>query len=319
MSHVPVLYNESMELLKPSQGKIIVDGTLGRAGHTRGFLEKGAKVIGFDQDLEAINQAVDSFDLKIVYKEPLIYQNKNLTVVHANFTEIKRILNILALKSMDGVFFDLGVSSPQFDAPQRGFSYRFDGKLDMRMDQTQSFSAWDIINSFDEENLFALIKDYGEERYAKRIAREIVKTRPINTTFELTEVIKKAMPMKAQKEQHPAKRTFQALRIAVNDELKALKKGLEEGLKVLNQGGLIGVISFHSLEDRIVKEFFREQANPCTCPKGLPVCVCQKTPTLKIITRRPITPSIDEMERNRRSHSSKLRVAEKITVKEGEK
>lgn len=316
MSHVPVLFSETMDLLKPSRGKIIVDGTLGRAGHTKGFLQKGARVIAFDQDLEAINQALDSFELKkTLYKEK-IYQNENLTVVHANFIEMARVLNILGFKMVDGVFLDLGVSSPQFDNPKRGFSYRFDAKLDMRMDQTQSLSAWEIINSFDQDDLFRIIKEYGEEKYAKNIVREIVKARPINTTFELTEVIRKAMPPKSKQDQHPAKRTFQALRIAVNDELNTLKKALEEGFRVLNPGGRIGVISFHSLEDRIVKDYFREQSNPCKCPKNLP-CICHKTPTLKVITKKPITPSKEELEANRRSHSSKLRVAEKIFIEEG--
>ena len=319
MSHVPVLFNETIDLLKASRDKIIVDGTLGRGGHTKGFLQKGAKVIAFDQDLEAINEAVDNFQLeKTLCKELKIYQNEDLTVVHANFTEMTRVLNILGLKMVDGVFLDLGVSSPQFDNPKRGFSYRFDAKLDMRMDQTQTLSAWDIINSFDQKDIFRIIKEYGEEQYAKNIAREIVKARPINTTFELIEVIRKAMPLKSKQDQHPAKRTFQALRIAVNDELNALKKGLIESTEVLNPGGRIGVIAFHSLEDRIVKEFFREQANPCTCPKNLP-CICHKNPTLKIITKRPVTPSGEKLEANRRSHSSKLRVAEKITIEEGGK
>lgn len=262
MNHVPVLFKESIDLLEPTPGKVIVDCTLGRGGHTKGFLDSGAKVIGFDQDIEAIQEVVESYQLKKVSDEPLIYQNDQLIVVHANFSKISTVLAKLEILEVDSIFWDLGVSSPQFDNPSRGFSYRFDAKLDMRMDQTQDVSAWDIVNTCELDQLTTIIREFGEERYARRIARQIVSDRPIDTTFELTETIKKAMPARALAEQHPAKRTFQAIRIAVNNELAALEDSLESGLRHLKLGGRLGVISFHSLEDRIVKEFFKKKARP---------------------------------------------------------
>lgn len=316
MAHVPVLFNEVMEYMKPSPGKLIVDGTLGRAGHTQGFLERGAKVVGFDQDLAAISSVAASFNLIKKNESPIIYQGENLTIVHSNFTEIVSSLSFLGITKIDGVFFDLGVSSPQFDDAIRGFSYRLDAPLDMRMNQKQSLSAWDIVNTYSEQELENIIKDYGEERYFRRVASQIVNNRPIDTTLQLVEVIKKAMPRAAKEEQHPAKRTFQALRIAVNNELGALKKGLNDAITFLPPQGRIGVIAFHSLEDRIVKDFFREQAAPCICPKNLPLCICGKEATLKIVTKKPVKPQAEEIDTNRRAHSACLRIAEKLELKE---
>ncbi|HOJ47114.1 MAG: 16S rRNA (cytosine(1402)-N(4))-methyltransferase RsmH [Bacillota bacterium] len=312
VEHLPVLFHESVEMMKPGPGKTIVDCTLGRGGHTKGFLDRGASVIALDQDLEAIKKVAENFNLHKVFDNPLVYKGDQLTVVHANFKQLSSVLYRLSVFEVDGVFWDLGVSSPQFDEPERGFSYRFDAKLDMRMDQSQSITAWDVVNTYDLDELTRIIREYGEERYAKRIADQIAIARPINTTFELVEVIKKAMPKRALSEQHPAKRTFQAIRIAVNDELGALTTSLEKGLEHLKLGGRLVVISFHSLEDRIVKDFFKEKEDPCTCPKRLPVCVCGKKPIVKVITKKPVVPDALEVEENRRAHSAKLRVAEKI-------
>lgn len=316
MIHIPVLFHEAMEHMAPKEGKIIIDATLGRAGHARGFLDREAAVIGFDQDLDAINSVKETFGLVQIHDNPLIYKNNNFTVVHDNFKNLAPALDLLGIKAVQGVFFDLGVSSPQFDDSERGFSYRFDTELDMRMDQTQELSAWDIVNSYDVETLSKIIREYGEERFARRIAASIVRNRPVDTTGQLTEIIKQAMPKKAREDQHPAKRTFQALRIAVNDELGALEKGLNSALEVLDTGGRLGVISFHSLEDRLVKNFFKAQEDPCICPRDLPICACGKTPKLQIITKRPIQPSSEEIKLNRRSRSARMRIAERITTRE---
>jgi 16S rRNA (cytosine1402-N4)-methyltransferase len=263
-------------------------------------------LIGIDQDVQAIEHAgqrLASFPVK-------------LSLIHGNFRDIDTILKELGVDQVDGLLYDLGVSSPQLDQAERGFSYQHDAPLDMRMDQSQDFTAYDLINTYSEEQLADIIFRYGEERFSRRIARAIVKKResgPITTTGELADLIKSSIPAKArQKGPHPAKRTFQAIRIAVNDELSAFSESLSRGIPLLKQGGRIAVITFHSLEDRICKLFFKQQSDPCVCPPGLPQCVCGKQPTLKIVTKKPIIPARDEVEHNPRARSAKLRVAEKL-------
>lgn len=306
--HISVLLNEVIEGLNINEYGIYVDCTLGGAGHSSEIIkrinEKGL-LIGIDQDLEALNAA----------KEKLkVYDN--VAYIHNNFTNIESILNDLEVGNVDGILMDLGVSSYQLDNGERGFSYMKDAPLDMRMDREAELTAYEVINEYSEEMLYKVIRDYGEEKFASRIAKFIVDRRqkkPINSTFELVDIIKAAIPAKARREgPHPAKRTFQAIRIEVNQELEILDRAIAGSVNKLKKGGRLAVITFHSLEDRIVKNKFKELADPCKCPKDFPMCVCGKLPLVKIISKKPIEPTDNEVNENPRSRSAKLRIAEKI-------
>lgn len=306
--HISVLLNECLEGLAIKEDGTYVDCTLGGAGHSSHILKKLSSkgtLIGIDQDNDALKAA----------KEKLKGYS-NVKFVHNNFYNIDSILTSLDIPNVDGILMDLGVSSYQLDEGERGFSYMKDAPLDMRMDRDRDFSAYDVVNTYSEEDLYRIIRDYGEEKFAKRIAKFIVDRRndkPIETTLELVDIIKAAIPAKARREgPHPAKRTFQAIRIEVNGELAILNKAIEDGVKHLNKGGRMAIITFHSLEDRIVKLKYRELANPCTCPKEFPVCICGRKPLVKIISRKAIEPSKEEVEENPRSRSAKLRVLEKL-------
>lgn len=306
--HISVLLNECLEGLAIKEDGTYVDCTLGGAGHSSHILKKLSSkgtLIGIDQDNDALKAA----------KEKL-KNYSNVKFVHNNFYNIDSILTSLDIPNVDGILMDLGVSSYQLDEGERGFSYMKDAPLDMKMDRDRDFSAYDVVNTYSEEDLYRIIRDYGEEKFAKRIAKFIVDRRndkPIETTLELVDIIKAAIPAKARREgPHPAKRTFQAIRIEVNGELAILNKAIEDGVKHLNKGGRMAIITFHSLEDRIVKLKYRELANPCTCPKEFPVCVCGRKPLVKIISRKAIEPSKEEVEENPRSRSAKLRVLEKL-------
>ncbi len=309
-----VLLNESVEALniEARPNGIYLDGTLGGAGHSKVILSKlGEKglLLGIDRDKEVFSNAS-----KILND----YYGKFI-LVHGNFCDINEIADSQGIDALDGAILDLGVSSYQLDNPERGFSYMHDAALDMRMDAESTLTAYDIVNGCSEQELNSIIFNYGEERWAKRIAEFIVKERaekPIKTTFELVSVIKKAVPKAAREDgPHPAKRTFMAIRIQVNQELKILEKAISDIVSRLSAGGRIAVITFHSLEDRIIKNAFKTHENPCDCPRELPVCVCGKKPQLRIITRKPILPSQAELDNNHRASSAKLRVAEKILPK----
>ena len=306
--HVSVLLNECIEGLNIKDNGIYVDGTLGGGGHSSEILKKLSDkglLIGIDQDRDALKAA-----------SARLQNYKNVKYVHNNFYNVDSILNELGIEKIDGMLMDLGVSSYQLDTGDRGFSYMQDAPLDMRMNRDNSLSAYEVVNNYDEEELYRIIRDYGEEKFAKRIARFIVEKREeknIETTLELVEIIKAAIPAKARREgPHPAKRTFQAIRIEVNSELSILNKAIEDGVNRLNKGGRMAIITFHSLEDRIVKLKFRELENPCTCPKEFPMCMCGKKPTVKVISRKGIVPTKEEVEENPRSRSAKLRVIEKL-------
>lgn len=307
-THVPVLFQECIDNLNIRPDGIYVDGTLGRCGHSREIVRHltTGRLIGIDRDAAAISHA------ETVFAEC----RDRVTLVRGNFSELRTILEDLGVSKVDGMLFDLGVSSPQLDEAARGFSYMQDAPLDMRMDQDASLRAYDVINTWDERELKRILFEYGEEKYAPRIAGAIVKYRekkPVETTFELVDIIRGAMPAAALREkQHPAKRSFQAVRIAVNDELNSVSRMLGDAAEMLNPGGRIAVISFHSLEDRIVKNAFQSREKGCTCPPGFPVCVCGFKQTLKVLTRKPILPSAAELEINPRSRSAKLRVAERV-------
>ncbi len=309
--HKSVLLNESIEQLQIKPDGIYVDGTLGGGGHALEICKrlKSGRLIGFDRDADAIEAA----------KERLDEYRDRVTILHSNYCEMKDRLPELGVSSVDGVILDLGVSSYQLDTAQRGFTYREDVPLDMRMDQRQTQTAKDIVNGYSEVELTRVIRDYGEEKFARNIARNIVIAREkkeLETTGELIQVIKSAIPMRERAVGgHPAKRTFQAIRIELNHELDTLENALEPIVDLLNDKGRICVISFHSLEDRIVKEKFRTFENPCTCPKEFPVCVCGKKPKGRVITRKPIVPSEQEIEQNSRAKSAKLRVFERQTEK----
>ena len=305
--HRPVLLEECLEALAIRPDGTYLDGTLGRAGHSQAILRRltTGRLIGIDRDREAIGAA----------RERLAEFGTRVTLVHGNFSDLGEILQNLGITGIDGMLFDLGVSSPQLDEPRRGFSYMHDAPLDMRMDETAALDARQVVNTWSGEELRRILYDYGEERCAPQIARAIVRfreARPIKTTGELVEIIRSAMPAKALREkQHPAKRTFQAIRIAVNGELDALPPMLEAATAGLNPGGRLAVITFHSLEDRIVKQKLRELATGCTCPPEFPVCVCGKKPRLTLVSRKPIVSSPSELEENPRARSAKLRVAER--------
>ncbi|WP_427338490.1 16S rRNA (cytosine(1402)-N(4))-methyltransferase RsmH [Caloranaerobacter sp. DY30410] len=306
--HVSVLLNEVIEGLNIRENGIYVDGTIGGAGHSKEIVKKlkNGRLIGIDQDINAIYKAEEELEQYI----------EKVTLVHDNFSNISNILSRLNINAIDGVLLDLGVSSHQLDVAERGFSYKKDAFLDMRMDRSKDFSAWDVVNKYSEDELAKIIREYGEERWASRIAKFIVeyrKNNTIDTTGQLVEIIKKAIPKGARKDgPHPAKRTFQAIRIEVNNELGILKQTIKDIVKVLNKGGRICIITFHSLEDRIVKETFKELSLDCICPPELPVCMCDKKRELKIITKKPILPSDEEISGNPRARSAKLRIAEKV-------
>lgn len=304
--HIPVLFNETIEMLDCKPGDIIVDGTLGGGGHAQAILERilpGGTLIGIDRDPDALEAA--SWRLH-KYQDSLI-------TVHDNFANIESILDKLGIEAIDGMIMDLGVSSYQLDKGSRGFSYQSDAPLDMRMDPTQELSAHDVVNKYDERRLARIISQYGEEKWAARIAKFIVNNRPINTTEELAQVIKAAIPAKARRRgPHPAKRTFQAIRIEVNKELEILEGAIESAVCKLRSGARLCIITFHSLEDRIVKNTFRKLQNPCSCPPNAPICICGNQPLVKVITRKPIIPSQQEISQNPRSRSAKLRACQKL-------
>lgn len=305
--HVSVLLEETIEALNVKEDGIYVDCTLGGGGHSYEILKRlspKGRLIGIDQDTAALKAAGER-----------LKQFNNVTYVHNNFYNIDEILQELNIEKVDGIMMDLGVSSYQLDEAERGFSYMKDAPLDMRMNRDSSTSAYDIVNFYSEEQIFKIIKEYGEDNFAKRIAKFIVQRRekePIKTTLELVDIIRQAIPARFQKDGHPAKRTFQAIRIEVNRELQILDKAVEDSVNRLNKGGRIAIITFHSLEDRKIKVKFKQLENPCTCPPDFPMCVCGKKPLVKLISKKPIEPSIEEAENNSRSKSAKLRVAERI-------
>ena len=307
--HKPVLLDECLDALAIRPDGIYLDGTLGRAGHSLEIVRRltdGGRLIGVDRDETALEAA----------EQRLAAYKDRVTLVHSNFSCIHQILDELHLEKIDGMLFDLGVSSPQLDDAERGFSYMHDAPLDMRMDRTAALTARDVVNSWSYEELRRILFEYGEERYAPVIAKHILRARevaPIETTGQLTEIIKQAMPASALREkQHPAKRSFQAIRIAVNGELDELEPMMEAAVERLNPGGRLAVISFHSLEDRIIKKTMQRLATGCTCPPEFPVCVCGKKPKIKLITRKPIVSTEAELAYNPRARSAKLRVAEKV-------
>ena len=306
--HISVLLNECIENLNIKPDGVYVDGTLGLGGHSEQILKRldGGRLIGIDRDENAITRTGERLKA---------YADK-LTLVHGNFCDVVQILDELNIDSVDGMLFDLGVSSPQLDEAERGFSYMNDAPLDMRMDNTSALTAWVVVNEWDEAELARILRDFGEERYARRIASHIVQERakkPIETTLELVDIIRSAMPAAALREkQHPAKRSFQAIRIAVNDELGAVDQMIKTAPDKLAHGGRLCVISFHSLEDRIVKNGIAARENGCTCPREAPICICGFKQTLKSVYRKPIVPGEDELNNNPRARSAKLRVAEKV-------
>lgn len=308
--HKSVLLEEVIEYLKIKPDGIYVDGTLGGAGHSLRIakqLTSGGRLIGIDQDADALLAA----------GERLKENQDKVTLIHDNYCNMKKALKENGIEKADGILLDLGVSSYQLDTPERGFTYRNpEAPLDMRMDKRESTTAEDIVNEYSERELFRVIRDYGEDRFAKNIARHIVKarqTKRIQTAGELTEIIRRAIPRKIQMTGgHPAKRTFQALRIELNHELEVLNRSLDEMIDLLNPGGRLCIITFHSLEDRIVKVSFKKNENPCTCPKDFPVCVCGKQSKGIVITRKPILPGPEEIAENTRAKSAKLRVFERV-------
>ncbi len=306
--HISVLLEECLEGLDIKPDGIYIDGTLGGAGHSSHIVQRltTGRLIGIDRDpvaLEASGKRLEP------YKD-------RVTLVHSNFCEMKQVMEDLGFSGVDGILLDLGVSSPQLDDGERGFSYMTDAPLDMRMNNQDSLTAYEVVNTWPQDELKRILFDYGEERYAPRIASSICRRReekPIETTLELVDVIRSAMPPQALREkQHPAKRSFQAIRIAVNDELGSVEKAMRDAIPLLNPGGRLAVITFHSLEDRIVKNAMAEAAKGCTCPPNFPVCVCGKKPVVKLISRKPIVATEEELEMNPRSRSAKLRVCEKL-------
>lgn len=304
--HKSVLLNETIEYLNIKPDGIYIDGTLGGGGHSAEILKrlKTGRLIAIDRDIDAIYASMQN-----------LKEYTNVDYVHDNFKNIKEILKRLNIDTVDGILLDLGVSSYQLDEKGRGFSYMQDAPLDMRMDKSSNFSAYDVINKYTEQELARVIKEYGEEKWASRISKFIVNARTkseIKTTYQLVEIIKNAIPVSARREgPHPAKRTFQAIRIEVNEELKELDKAVIDMVDILKSGGRIAIITFHSLEDRIIKKVFKNLENPCTCPPRMP-CTCGKKPIIKIITKKPVVVSSNELEDNPRARSAKLRVAEKL-------
>ena len=305
--HISVLPEETVESLDIKKNGIYVDCTLGGAGHTSLILSRlgeEGRVIGIDRDEDALINAAEKI------------KDKRLITVKDNFENILSAVHSCGFDKVDGILMDLGVSSHQLDIAERGFSYMSDAPLDMRMDRSAPLSAFDVVNGYSERDIARILRDYGEEKFASNIASAICKKRevsPIKTTLELADIISAATPAKYKYESgHPAKRSFQAIRIEVNGELDCIPKAIKDGAEILNVGGRIAVISFHSLEDRIVKNTFKDLENPCTCPKDFPICVCGKKPLVKVLTKKPILPGDEELKINTRSHSAKLRVCERI-------
>lgn len=306
-SHIPVLLEPTIELLNVKPNGVYVDGTIGGAGHSKAILNRAKikKLIGIDQDEEAL--AVANNNLK---------EFENVVYIHDNFENIDKILESLEETEVDGILVDIGVSSYQIDTAERGFSFRFDAKLDMRMDKSKAFSAYELVNEYDESELVRVIRDYGEEKFAKSIARHIIKareTQKIETTKQLEEIILKSVPRyRGQDGKSNVQRTFQAIRIEVNQELDVLKNFIDKAISKLKPGGRLAIISFHSLEDRIVKQKFKELATGCICPPDFPICVCGHKATVKLITKHPVEATEEELKKNPRSAPAKLRVIEKI-------
>ena len=305
-SHVSVLWKETVDAINVHEGGLYADFTMGGGGHSSLILERGGILYGFDQDMDAIE----------VCKKRFKDMGERFNPIHANFSSVKEELENLKVDKLDGIIADLGVSSYQLDEAERGFSYMHDAPLDMRMDRRSGIDAKHVVNTYSEKELCDIITKYGEEKWAVRIAKFIVerrKTKEIETTYELVDIIKAAVPQGARKDgPHPAKRTFQAIRIEVNGELRILEKAIRDGVNSLKLGGRMAIITFHSLEDRIVKDTFNSLADACTCPKNFPVCVCGNKNSVKVITRKPILPSDEEIEANPRARSAKLRICEKI-------
>ena len=304
--HRSVLLDECIEGLNIKPSGIYVDGTLGGAGHSYEIakrLNSEGRLIGIDQDEDAIKAAGER-----------LKEFNNVSIVRSNYENMRSVLNGLGIDKVDGILLDLGVSSYQLDTVERGFSYKNDAELDMRMDRRQTLTAKDIVNGYSEKELFRIIRDYGEDNFAQNIAKHIVRARegsPINTTYELNEIIKAAIPARMRVNGHPSKKTFQAIRIECNRELEVLKNTMDDMIDLLSVGGRLVIITFHSLEDRIVKSAMKKQENPCTCPPSFPVCVCGNVSKGKVITKKPILPSEREREENSRSKSAKLRIFEK--------
>ena len=305
-SHVSVLWKETVDAVNVTEGGVYADFTMGGGGHSSLILERGGVLYGFDRDIDAIKVCEKRFE----------NMGGRFNPIHSSFENVREELDRLGVDKLDGIIADLGVSSYQLDEAERGFSYMHDAPLDMRMDRREGLSAKDVVNTYSEEKLTEIITKYGEEKWAVRIAKFICDARrekEIETTYELVDIIKAAVPLGARKDgPHPAKRTFQAIRIEVNGELRILENAIRDGVDKLKCGGRMAVITFHSLEDRIVKDTFNSLANACTCPNNFPVCVCGKKDSVKVITRKPILPSNEEVENNPRSRSAKLRVCEKI-------
>ena len=306
--HVSVLLEECIQALCIKPDGTYVDGTLGGAGHSSRIVQRltTGRLIGIDRDPKALKAA----------SERLAPYSDRVTLVHSNFSRVDQVLDELGIDGVDGILLDLGVSSPQLDEAERGFSYMADAPLDMRMNSQDTLTAYEVVNLWPREELRRILYEYGEERYAPQIASAIDRRRaerPIETTLELVDVIRSAMPPQALREkQHPAKRSFQAIRIAVNDELGAVSRVMDAAISKLNSGGRLAIITFHSLEDRIVKNAMASAAKGCTCPPEFPVCVCGKTPKVKLVSKKPIVSSEEELQRNPRARSAKLRVCEKI-------
>lgn len=307
--HIPVLFDEVMEGLNIHPDGIYVDGTCGGGSHALGIarrLNENGRLIAFDQDQEAVNKT----------RDVLAGFSQRVRVIKGNYAETKKILEAFNIENIDGMLLDLGVSSHQFDDPLRGFSYRNDARLDMRMDKSKTHSAFDVVNEYSEESLYRIIRDYGEEAFAGNIAKHICMARekkPLETTLELVDIIKASIPARMRKgKAHPAKKTFQALRIEVNDELRILEESIDPLIDILKNHGRLAIISFHSLEDRIVKQAFKKAEDPCICPKDFPVCVCGRESKGHRVTKKAIVPSLSEVNKNPRSHSAHLRIFERI-------
>ena len=306
-NHIPVMLSEAVEGLSVKSGGVYVDATLGGGGHSAKILSElgEGRLIAFDLDEWALNNARERFA-----------GEERITLVNDNFKRIPEVLTDMGIDKIDGAIFDLGISSPQIDTPERGFSYMHDAPLDMRMDLNATKNAYDVVNGYSEEALTGVFREYGEEKAAYRIAEDIVRTRkvkPIESTFELVKIIERHYPANPRKRSgHPAKRVFQALRIEVNDELDGLSEAIEKTTLRLKPGGRIAVITFHSLEDRIVKNAFKELEKDCTCPKNFPVCVCGKRKEIEVLTKKPITAGEEELTKNPRAASAKLRIAERV-------
>lgn len=304
-SHIPVLYQEILTALKPGAGGRYIDGTLGAGGHTSGLLEAShpdGRVLGIDLDPQALERCRE-----------LLNNPGRLHLFHGSYADMETFTAQLGWKTVDGIILDLGLSSMQLDQGERGFSFRFDAPLDMRFNPQQEETAADLVNTLPEADLARVLWEYGEERHSRRIARRIVEERPITGTGQLADLAARAVPGGSHRI-HPATRTFQALRIAVNDELRTLQEGLEAGVRLLKPGGKIAVISFHSLEDRIVKRYFRRESKECICPPGQPICTCGHEASLRLPFRKPVVPQDSEIEANPRARSAKLRVAEKLNL-----